>query len=281
MSNYDATTNLDFIDQGDGADTVTVTTQSQLNAGDTFIGGAGVDTIIVGALGGVTLDFTAVGLSGGFYDYEGVTFGNSSGTSNAFFAANQFGAGYISNALHVTGVNGSIQKVFVEGAHNVSAAHWKFTNWEATDFVFINGIQANDVLIGSRGSDVISGNSGADIIRGGPGQDTLIGNGDNDTFQFVRTTDSRKGHQDSIQGFSHIEGDRIDLHKIDANTKIGGNQAFHFIGAQHFHHKAGELHFVPIQNGVSVEGDVNGDGKADFQINEFGLASLVKGDLIL
>jgi Ca2+-binding RTX toxin-like protein len=242
-----------------------------------------VDTIIVGAQG--QLDFTVVGPFGWFYGYERLSF-NSSVGSTALFAATQFGAGYISNSLHVTGVNGPQQVITVVAAHNFSAAHWTFTDWEATDTVGIFGLAANDVLIGSRGTDEIHASLGADIIRGGPGRDFLNGDEDNDTFQFVRTTDSRIGHADFILDF-HDGGDndRIDLHKIDANTKIGGNQAFHFIGVQNFHHKAGELHFIPGADRVTVEGDVNGNGKADFQIDvtnfNHDLSSLVKGDFLL
>jgi serralysin len=76
--------------------------------------------------------------------------------------------------------------------------------------------------------------------------------------------------------FSHADGDKINLYDIDANTHRGGNQAFHFIGGQKFHHVEGELHF---KNNI-LSGDVNGDGKPDFEI-EVANANLVKGDFIL
>lgn len=47
---------------------------------------------------------------------------------------------------------------------------------------------------------------------------------------------------------------------------MAGNQAFKWIAYQAFHHKAGELHYVRSGANLVVEGDVNGDGRADFQI---------------
>jgi hypothetical protein len=72
----------------------------------------------------------------------------------------------------------------------------------------------------------------------------------------------------------------------DADSTQGGNQNFRFIGAQAFHHKAGELHFVRHGTSfVTVESDVNGDGRADFQIEVHNLTNnlhgLAKGDFIL
>ena len=81
--------------------------------------------------------------------------------------------------------------------------------------------------------------------------------------------------------------DVIDLSTIDAKSTIHGNQAFKFIGTAAFHLKAGELHDFK-QNLVGtahdktiVEGDVNGDGHADFQIELSGLKALTAGDFLL
>ena len=60
-----------------------------------------------------------------------------------------------------------------------------------------------------------------------------------------------------------------------------GDQAFHFIGAQSFHHRAGELHFVRAVGHVFVEGDVNGDGRADFRIDIHGASTLSHSDFVL
>jgi hypothetical protein len=48
-----------------------------------------------------------------------------------------------------------------------------------------------------------------------------------------------------------------------------------------FHHRAGELHVVPQGIGhLFVEGDVNGDGHADFRIDVHGANTLADGDFI-
>jgi hypothetical protein len=105
---------------------------------------------------------------------------------------------------------------------------------------------------------------------------------------FNLKTETPKGaSHDVISDFSGHghEGDHINLHDIDANIHKHGNQNFTFIKAQHFHHKAGELHFVKHGTFVTMEGDTNGDGKADFQIDVHNLANnfhcLAAGDFAL
>ena len=56
--------------------------------------------------------------------------------------------------------------------------------------------------------------------------------------------------------------DRIDLAAIDADPALAGDQAFTWIGAAAFSGRAGELRVVP---GL-VQGDLDGDGLADFEI---------------
>ena len=71
------------------------------------------------------------------------------------------------------------------------------------------------------------------------------------------TESARGAKRDVILDFSP-GSDLIDLTQIDAK-KGGADNHFKFIGTAHFHHKAGELHYVKHpQIFVVVEGDVNG-----------------------
>ena len=139
-----------------------------------------------------------------------------------------------------------------------------------------------DHLKGANASDQFDGGAGADVLTGGRGRDFLTGGADNDRFVFNSLADSVTGSKrDKILDFSHGEHDRIDLSTIDADTHKGGDQAFQFIGAQAFHshgttHVYGELRY----SGHILQGDVNGDGKADFEIH-INASSLAKGDFIL
>jgi serralysin len=104
-----------------------------------------------------------------------------------------------------------------------------------------------------------------------------------DIFQFLNLADSKKNHlkSDVILDFRHAQNDKIDLSAIDANSNFVGDQAFKFIGSQGFHDKARELHFTKDGNSIFVEGDVNGDGNADFAIKVADISSIAKIDFIL
>jgi Ca2+-binding RTX toxin-like protein len=137
---------------------------------------------------------------------------------------------------------------------------------------------STDTLHGNGGSDELLGNGGGDILRGGAGRDFLTGNGGADIFDFNAISESRPGsaNRDQILDFDRGEGDKIDLGGIDANTKKSGDQAFKFIGNDKFSDTPGELRFTSDL----LQGDVNGDGKADFEIRVLG-DNPVKADFIL
>jgi serralysin len=140
----------------------------------------------------------------------------------------------------------------------------------------IKGGTGNDTLYGQSGNDVLSGGTGNDTLTGGSGTDVLSGASGADTFVFTAASHSRSSSIDTIKDFRR-GSDHIDLRNIDANTKMGGNQAFSFIGKSGFGGKAGQLKF---DSGV-VSGDVNSDKVADFQIKVAGLSTLSKGDFYL
>ncbi|MCC0807772.1 hemolysin [Methylobacterium sp. W2] len=136
---------------------------------------------------------------------------------------------------------------------------------------------------GSKGNNQIYGNAGDNTLYGGDGRDLLYGRGGADTFVFKTITDSDKAAagRDIIKDFSHAQGDRLDLHLIDAVAGGSVNQAFTFIGGADFHHRAGELRADVHHGNTLVSGDVNGDGAADVSVLLKGAMSLHGGDFIL
>jgi Ca2+-binding RTX toxin-like protein len=146
----------------------------------------------------------------------------------------------------------------------------------------INGLDGADRLTGMNANDALNGGAGSDTLTGGLGKDLLIGGADADNFDFNSIRESKGRAPDVIKDFHHAQGDKIDVSDIDANTKVDGLQGFHFIGGKSFHHKAGELHFVSDHHrGVFVEGDVNGDGRADFRLDVQHVSHLGAGDFFL
>jgi serralysin len=150
----------------------------------------------------------------------------------------------------------------------------------ATANIFGGGGGA-DGLLGFAGNDHLFGGDGADTLIGGTGKDVLVGgsgpDGDLDTFVFTDknesglTTTTRDVIGDFEDGF-----DRIDLSAIDSNTTVMGNQAFAYFNvdsgttpAAKFPGAPGLLRSFWTANGVIIEGDVNGDAKADFAIELF------------
>ena len=147
-----------------------------------------------------------------------------------------------------------------------------------------------NVIIGNGGADVLNGGAGNDTLTGGAGNDTLIGglgrdvmsgNAGVDRFDFNSAAETgKKGStRDLIADFVGGE-DIIDLSSIDANGSKPGD-TFIWRGSKDFSHKAGQLHYVKSGHKVIVEGDIDGNGKKDFQIEIANITKLADADFAL
>jgi len=125
----------------------------------------------------------------------------------------------------------------------------------------IKGGAGNDTIKAGAGDDVLKGQAGDDILVGGKGADKLYGGAGADTFVFTSASDSSGKAFDTIYDFT--SSDIIDLSSIDAKDSKKGDQSFSFIGKDDFHGKEGELRFEKTKGETVIEGDTDGDGKAD------------------
>ncbi|MGD9809708.1 MAG: calcium-binding protein [Sphingobium sp.] len=144
----------------------------------------------------------------------------------------------------------------------------------------IDGGKGNDSLIGGDGDDYILGGDGNDVLQGGLGRDGLVGGKGADIFVFADIADSTKASADFIKDFSSAQGDKIDVSGIDAIAG-GSDDAFTLVSS--FSGTAGELviAYNARVHSSYVMGDVDGDGKADFQINVQNAHLTGVGDLVL
>jgi Ca2+-binding RTX toxin-like protein len=140
----------------------------------------------------------------------------------------------------------------------------------------LTGSAFGDTLLGDSAANRLIGGAGDDELIGRGGADTLIGGSGPDQFIYLSSDDSPIGASDIIDDFNAAQNDKIDLYDIDTSTQTGGDQAFSFIGGGAFTGIAGQLRFA----GGFVEGDITGDGGADFRI-QVNVASLSGNDFIL
>lgn len=130
----------------------------------------------------------------------------------------------------------------------------------------IQGLGGDDLLDGRGGNDRLYGGEGRDVLIGGAGADHLTGGADGDVFRFD-DGHSPVAQRDFIHDFE-TGLDTLDLSRIDANSRLAGDQAFSFV--RFFTGSAGQLTIAPSTSGiVTVLGDVNGDRTADFAIDIF------------
>ena len=129
--------------------------------------------------------------------------------------------------------------------------------------------------IGHNGADSLLGGLGNDRLTGGVGRDVMTGGANADTFDFntVGETGKTAATRDRIVDFSHPQHDHIDLSTIDANGAAPGNKFIFLAGnGAAFTGVKGQLHWFQqnpagtAHDKTIVEGDINGDKHADFQI---------------
>lgn len=176
--------------------------------------------------------------------------------NNAAFFMNQS----FQRIAQFTGVGG----IFATNHDNLSIAY-------GTVIENAIGGSQRDLLWGNDVANRLEGRGGNDVLNGFKGADTLIGGAGIDFFQFSTLND----FGNMIVDFT--PGDKIDVSKFDTNPGVAGDQAFAFIGAAAFGNVAGQLRYA---NGL-LEGDVDGNGLADFSVIIANAAPLTSGDFLL
>ncbi len=245
-----------FIYGGNGVDTLTGGAKNdvfyfgengQWGSSDTANGGpAGTDQL---ALRG---DYTIVFGAGQLVSIESI--GLVSALDTRFGA---LGTRYDYNLTMNDGNVAAGQRMTVDGAPLAADETLTFNGSAETNGSFR--------VFGGAGADTITGSQGGDILSGGRGADSLTGAGGNDTYLYRSVLESTAASKDTINDFN--TGDKIDLSAIDAILGGGtSNDAFSFIGANAFHNVAGELRATNVGGTWTVQGDVNGDGVADFEL---------------
>ncbi|WP_373504778.1 beta strand repeat-containing protein [Aestuariivirga sp.] len=278
---------------------------------DTLIGGLGVDTVTFqNSVVGVTVNLLTGTGSGG--DAEGDTYAGIEGVrgtnavdiitgdaaDNSFngAAGNDIISGGDGNdtiiggngADTLDGGNGvdTLNASGTSGNQTVNLATNFITGGDSTGDTIVNFENVltgsgNDSLTGSADANLLNGGGGSDTLTGGLGTDTLIGGTGTDSFVFTSLADSAVGaSRDTIGDFSQSQLDVMNLAAIDA-VAGGGDDAFTFIASAAFTNVAGQLRYFTGSGTTVVEGDVDGDGEADFQIGLTGIFALTGADFVL
>ncbi|NUT88693.1 calcium-binding protein, partial [Pseudomonas corrugata] len=145
----------------------------------------------------------------------------------------------------------------------------------ALDNVLI-GNAASNTLTGGAGNDQLDGGAGNDLLIGGIGTDTLTGGAGADRFVFSALNELGIGDaRDVILDFSRLQGDKLDLSKLDANILATGINKFSFIDSADFS-GAGQLRFVDHV----LSGNIDGNLGADFEIQLVGVNTFSASDLV-
>ncbi len=254
-------------------------------SGSTIDGGADTDTLVVTStvtsLAGL-LGIEALELVGG----AGVTLTGSqiatglasnvaiSGTGSLTVNMDA-GISFLSRSFAFSGsgvtvtVNGSSVRDVIKGG---PTAH------------IINGGDGNDQIRGGTSSDIINGGNGDDKIIGNGGADIITGGAGSDQFRYLFDFETGLGAAaDRITDYQ-IGVDKFNFFLFDTNANVAGVQGFAFVGNNAFSGGgAAQLRYTNSGADLLVQGDINGDGFADFEIILQGNAggTLTAADFIL
>lgn len=137
----------------------------------------------------------------------------------------------------------------------------------------IRGLGGNDVLMGLAGDDTLDGGLGNDVLIGGMGRDLLTGGAGADRFRLDNAAESSIAGRDRILDFQQ------GFDKIDLSSVLEGD--FAFVGKKAFTGSTGQLRYSKLDGVTLVEGDLDGDKIADFQIEVAGKYDLIVTDFVL
>jgi Ca2+-binding RTX toxin-like protein len=189
-------------------------------------------------------------------------------------------AGINNNAINGGVGDDTVSYLFASAAVNASLSTGLASGGSGDD-----SFTSVENLTGGNFNDTLAGDGNGNILTGGTGADSLTGGAGADIFDYNSEAESGITNLtwDRIEDFQ--AGDKIDLSGIDANTALGGNQAFtaptsgaSFSAVSTFT-AAGQLFYD--QTADVLYGNTDADAAAEFAVNLAGVVSVVSTDFIL
>ena len=143
----------------------------------------------------------------------------------------------------------------------------------------VSGGDGNDTLLGGDGDDRLIGSAGDDILGGGDGADKLTGSSGRDIFIFTDSElgTTKLGEHDVITDFQQGT-DKIDISALYDGGTYNGLKNGALTGGGSSAYKVG---YYSSGGKTWLEGDVNGDGTADWVIEMSGSYKLKGTDLLV
>ena len=304
----------DTIDGGSGIDRIVATVN---DGNDAYFGGAGVDTYDLTntttdatvnlTLGTASSAETGVDTLSGI---ENVLGGNGNNTMTDGAGVNRLDGGAGNDKFNMTldnvrdDIRGGVGSdtvdysafasnltIALNGAGNsivIGSGNAGATSDVIRNIENVIGGSGNDTITGDNQANQLNGGAGNDTITGGTGADVLTGGLGADAFVYGNTNQSGIGAaaRDLITDF--LSGtDRLNFAAIDANTTVGGNQAFVFnnVAGAAFT-AAGQLVYHYEGSGASevtvIQGNVNNNLNPDFEVALLGHITLNQAtDIVL
>ena len=267
----------DFVYGGDATDNV-----SGGDGRDTVDGGNGNDTVngndgddkLYGQAGTDTL----TGGNGNDYMYGGSESDNLTGNDGNDFldggTGNDTMAGGLLNDVYIVDSTSDVVTENANEGYDIVRSFVTLTSLAANVEALqlqgagnLNGVgnSGDNNLQGNIGDNTLDGGAGVDTINGGDGNDRIVGGLDNDLLRGGTGADTfvvAHGfgsvlETDQVYDFSDAEGDRLDLTGAYAGT---------IVEVASFSKQAGEMTLTFAGGITTVRLDINGDGKADYQM---------------
>ena len=125
----------------------------------------------------------------------------------------------------------------------------------------------DDTKTSTAASETLTGTAGPDLFYLGGGLDTVFGLAGLDRFRFRPSAlGAAATNAATMENFSRVDAEKLDLALIDAIAGTATNDAFSFIGTAAFNGTPGQLRWED-QGGVRlIQGNVNNDSTADLTI---------------
>ena len=125
----------------------------------------------------------------------------------------------------------------------------------------------DDTKTSTAASETLTGTVGPDLFHLGGGLDTVFGLAGLDQFRFQPSAlGVAATNASTMEDFSRVDAEKLDLVLIDAIAGTATNDAFSFIGTAAFNGTPGQLRWEDQGAVRMIQGNVNNDNTADLTI---------------